>query len=457
MRRSSTLLHHARAQPPPMRSAAERPAAMPQPPGGGRRVGDAVIAWAARLVGATIRMTGRGQGATLPGLLAELCAPGITRRRAAAADRVILVSGTNGKTTTTAMLTAALAAAGHRVTSNAAGSNLYRGLTTALLGADAHAQDVVLEVDEAVLPRAIDELRPDLVVLLNLSRDQLDRHHEVQRLALAWRDAVGRLPAAATVVADSGDPRAAWAAQAAPHAVLVRVQGRAAGRDGAGCPVCGDLLNQSGFGRGRCERCGWSLPAPTVQVQWDGHEIRLQGLGSSCRLRLAVATAGQALDAAAAWAAAIRLGVGPERATAAIAGLGTVQDRYAEVSWQGIALRLLLAKNPAGWDEALTAATDQGRAAVVAVNGRGPDGRDTSWLWDVEMGRLGRRPLVVATGERAADAALRLEVAGVACTVVRPLQRAIRRAGGRQSERGVDLFADYTSFQQARKLIRKRG
>ena len=458
MRQTSTLLHHAGPQPPSMRHAAERPAAAPEPrPAGRWRVGDAVIAWAARLVGATIRVTGRGQGATLPGLLAERCAPGITRRRAAAAERVILVSGTNGKTTTTAMLTAALAVAGRRVASNAAGSNLYRGLTTALLGADPHAQDVVLEVDEAVLPRAIDELRPGLVVLLNLSRDQLDRHHEVQRLAVAWRGAASRLPAAATVVADGGDPRAAWAAQAAPHAILVRVHGSAVGRDGAGCPACGGLLSQAGSGRGRCGQCGWSLPAPTVQVRREGHQIWLYGPGSSGRIRLAIATAGQTLDAAAAWAAAIRLGADPERAAAAIAGLGTVQDRYAEVWWQGIPLRLLLAKNPAGWDEALTAATDQGRAAVVAVNGHGPDGRDTSWLWDVEMGRLGQRPLVVATGERAEDAALRLEVAGVACTVVRPLRRAIRRAGGRQGERGVDLFADYTSFQQARKLIRTRG
>jgi UDP-N-acetylmuramyl tripeptide synthase len=457
MRHSSILLHRGRPRPPSVSSAPQQPAGRPEPPPtAGRRVRDAVVTWAARLVGVAIRATGRGQGAALPGLLAQWCAPGITRRRAAATDRVIVVSGTNGKTTTTAMLTAALAAAGRRVASNASGSNLYRGLTTALLGADAHTQDVVLEVDEAVLPRAIDELRPDLVVLLNLSRDQLDRHHEVQRLALAWRGAAGRLPAAATVVADGGDPRAAWAAQAAPHTVLVRVHGRGVGRDGAGCPACGGLLSQAGSGHDRCGQCGWSLPAPTVRVRREGHDIWLGGLGSSCRIRLEVATAGQTLDAAAAWAAAIRLGADPERAAAAIARRGTVQDRYADVSWQRIPLRLLLAKNPAGWDEALTAATDPGRAAVVAINGGVPDGRDTSWLWDVDMGGLRQRPLVVATGARAEDAALRLEVAGVACSVVRPLRQAIRRAGGRPGQRGVDLFADYTSFQQARKLIRKR-
>jgi lipid II isoglutaminyl synthase (glutamine-hydrolysing) len=407
--------------------------------------------------GAAIRSTGRWQGGSLPGVLAERCAPGITRRRAACLNRAVLVSGTNGKTTTTAMVAAALAGDGRPVVSNGSGSNLWRGLTTALLGADARARDAVLEVDEAVLARAADQLRPDVVVLLNLTRNQLDRHHEVQRLAAHWRAAVGRLPAAATVIADGGDPRVAWAAEAAPRTVLVGLQGRRLGRDGAGCPVCGGLLGQAGSGRYRCRQCGWSPPAPTVVVERQGHHIRLHGFGSGHRGRLTVATDGQALDVAAAWAAATWLGADPERSLAVIAGLGTVQDRYAELSWRGSRLRLLLAKNPAGWDEALAAARDPGGAAVVAVNGGGPDGRDTSWLWDVDMGALRRRPLVVATGARAEDVALRLEVAGVACTLVRPLRAAIGRAAGRGSGRRVDLFADYTSFQQARRLLRRHG
>jgi UDP-N-acetylmuramyl tripeptide synthase len=152
---------------------------MPEPSvryGRGWRRVDRVVAVGVRLVGAVIRASGRGQGATLPGRLAEGCAPGIAARRAARLDSVVLVTGTNGKTTTTAMLAAALAAGGRRVVSNAAGSNLYRGLATALLAAGRATQDAVLEVDEAVLATAVAELRPRLVVLLNLTRDQLDRH-----------------------------------------------------------------------------------------------------------------------------------------------------------------------------------------------------------------------------------------------------------------------------------------
>jgi UDP-N-acetylmuramyl tripeptide synthase len=401
-------------------------------------------------------VTGRGQGGTLPGLLAERCAPGITRRSAARLERVVLVSGTNGKTTTTAMLAAALAGDGRRVVSNGAGSNLWRGLASALLCGDAAAQDAVLEVDEAVLPRAVEELRPEAVVLLNLTRDQLDRHHEVGGLAGRWRRAVGTMPAGATVVANAGDPRTAWVAGAAPRALLVRLLPGRLGRDGAGCPRCGALLGQAPSGRCACGSCGWAPPPASVEVERERQLLRLRGFGGHRSARLRVAADGYALDAAISWAAAVWLGAGPGGSLARIAALGAVQDRYALSSWHGIPVRLLLAKNQAGWDEALGAAGDPARAAVVAVNAGEPDGRDTSWLWDVDMACLGGRPLVVATGERAEDAALRLEVAGVPCQVVRPLAEAIAVAGD-PADGGVDLFADYTSFRQARRLIGRRG
>jgi lipid II isoglutaminyl synthase (glutamine-hydrolysing) len=424
---------------------------------GGRRPVDPVVAAGARLAGAAIRASGRGQATTLPGLLAERCAPGIAARRAVRLDRVVLVTGTNGKTTTTAMLAAALTAGGRRVVSNAAGSNLYRGLATALLAAGRATQDAVLEVDEAVLGEAVQRLRPCLLVLLNLTRDQLDRHHEVGGLARRWRQAVAALAPGATVVANGGEPPTAWVAQAAPSTLLVRVRGGGLGRDHAGCPACGSLLSHTGSGSYGCGHCGWAPGPASVRVERNGHYASLDGLGGRWPVRLPLASDGSALDVAAAWAAATRLGVHPAAALATIAGIGTVQGRYATCSWRGVRVRLLLAKNPAGWDETLSAADDRRRAAVVAVNAGIPDGRDTSWLWDVDMARLRDRPLVTATGQRAEDVALRLEVAGVPCRIVRPLAAAIAGAGGRPGQREVDLFADYTSFRQARELIGRRG
>ena len=287
----------------------------------GRWLADGVVAAGGWLVGAAVRASGRGQGTTLPGLLAERCAPGVAARRAARLDRVVLVTGTNGKTTTTAMLAAALAGSGRRVVSNTAGANLYRGLATALLGAGRATQDAVLEVDEAVLATAVQQLRPCLVVLLNLTRDQLDRYHEVGGLARRWRAAVAALDPGAVVVANGGEPPTAWVAQVAPSALLVRVSGAGPGRDHAGCPACGGLLPRGGPERSGCGHCGW-VPGPVaVRVRRDGHHASLDGLGGSWSVRLPPASDGAALDAAVAWAAATRLGVDPAAALATIAGI----------------------------------------------------------------------------------------------------------------------------------------
>ena len=408
----------------------------------------------ARLVARTtrwaIRMSGRGQGTTLPGRLAQRVAPGVLARAARRLDPVVLVSGTNGKTTTTALLTAALRAAGRQVVTNATGSNLRPGLVAALLCHRGPGDCAVLEVDEATLRRVVGDLRPTLLVLLNLSRDQLDRYHEVHSVGAAWRDAATHLDGHAGVVAVDHDPLVCYAAEGAPRAVLVGIAGARLGRDHAGCPACGVLL-AADRGRPACRSCGWQPGPRRVEADRQGSLVRLRGLGQQVELSLPVASPGYAANATAAWAAAVTLGVDPAAAARAIAGVGVVEARYAEVGWHGRTVRLLLAKNPAGWDEVLAAVAGSRRPAVVSLEAGIPDGRDTSWFWDVDIRALRDRPLVVASGSRACDVALRLGVAGVNYAVEPRLDRAITLA----SDEGdaLDLLADYTSFQAARRLV----
>jgi hypothetical protein len=169
-------------------------------------VRDRLAALLARSCRWAIRATGSGAGNTLPGRLAEWVAPGVLGRAAVGLRPIVLVSATNGKTTTTALISAALRAAGRRVVTNSSGSNLHRGLTAAVLSSPGVAGCAVLEVDEATLPGVVDELDPDMLVLLNLSRDQLDRFHEVHTVASRWRSAAGRLHRGARVVAVDHDP-----------------------------------------------------------------------------------------------------------------------------------------------------------------------------------------------------------------------------------------------------------
>jgi len=410
---------------------------------------DRLAALLARTSRWAIRVTGSGAGSTLPGRLAEAVAPGVLGRATAGLRPVVLVSATNGKTTTTALLAAALRAGGHRVLTNASGSNLRRGLITAALCQRDGADCAVLEVDEATLPAVLDELDPDMLVLLNLSRDQLDRYHEVHRVAERWRAAANRLRPGATVVAIDHDPLVCQVAQAAPEAVTVGLAGARPSRDGVGCPVCGQVLDQETELPG-CPACRWRPPPRQVRVERIGGSVRLHGLGAHAEAAVPVRSPGYAADLAAAWAAAVRLGVPSDLAIRAISEVRMVESRWAQVRWRRRKVRLLLAKNPAGWDDALQTLDGGGRPAVVSVNSGIPDGRDPSWIWDADMGRLrGRR--VVASGRRAEDVAVRLVVAGLEPEVEPRLEQALLKATGEGG--AVDLLADYTSFQQARRLV----
>jgi lipid II isoglutaminyl synthase (glutamine-hydrolysing) len=404
----------------------------------------------ARFTRWTIRATRSGAGTTLPGLLAERVAPGVLGHMTRGLRPIVLVSATNGKTTTTALLTAALRASGRGVVTNSSGSNLRRGLTAAVLCRPAAADCAVLEVDEGTLPTVLDELNPDMLVLLNLSRDQLDRYHEVHRVAAGWRAAAGRLRPGATVVAVDHDPLVCRVAQAAPEALTVGLAGARPGRDAVGCPECAELLDFRAA-TPSCHHCGWAPPPRQVRVERAAPGVRLEGLGRGAVAPARVPSPGYAADVAAAWTAAVRLGVPSDLAIRAICGVEMVESRWSEVAWRRRNVRLLLAKNPAGWDDALATLGQAARPAVVSVNSGIPDGRDPSWIWDADMAMLRACPRVVASGARAEDLALRLEVAGLRPVVEPRLEQALLLAA-REGE-AVDLLADYTSFQAARRLV----
>jgi lipid II isoglutaminyl synthase (glutamine-hydrolysing) len=423
-------------------------------PGRGARLAsarDRLAALLARTSRWAIRATGSGGGSTLPGRLAERVAPGVLGRVAGHLRPIVLVSATNGKTTTTALISAALRAAGRRVVTNPSGSNLHRGLVAAVLSSPGASDCAVLEVDEATLPAVVDELDADMLVLLNLSRDQLDRFHEVHSLASRWRTAAGRMHSGARVVAVDHDPLVCHVAEEAPEAVTVGLAGARLGRDAAGCPACGELLVVVGE-RPACWACGWHRPERMVRAELTPSGVRLEGFDARHDAPLSFPSPGYAANVAAAWAAAVSLGVPTEVAIDAIAAVRVVELRHADLRWRGRTVRLLLAKNPAGWDDVLAGVATSRRPAVVSINAGIPDGRDTSWIWDVDMRSLCGRSAVVATGARAADVALRLVATGVDPMVEPDLERALLLAAGPSGS--VDLLADYTSFQAARRLIR---
>jgi UDP-N-acetylmuramyl tripeptide synthase len=381
------------------------------------------------------RLTGRGSGTTIGGRVTLMIDPDALSR-AAAGREIALVTGTNGKTTTRTLLVAALQTR-EPVASNSGGANLPTGLTAALVN-DRTSRLAVLEVDEPYLPRVIPVTHPRVVVLLNLTRDQLDRYAEVRRLAGIWHDAV----AGRTVVANADDPLVAWAASSAASVIWVAA-GQRWTDDSTSCPACGDVLVRT-EGSYSCRSCNFTRPLPAWAV--DGRRVTDPD-GTSYDVDLALPGDVNVGNAALAAAAATLWGVSPADAFAAMAAIPSVEGRYLETVHEGRRVRLLLAKNPAGWVEALQM-TRPDVPVVVAVNARAQDGRDPSWLWDVPFEVLQGR-LAVATGERSRDVAVRLRYAGVEHRRVDDLAAALRAAGDQ-----VEVLANYTAFQGYRRVVR---
>jgi UDP-N-acetylmuramyl tripeptide synthase len=355
-----------------------------------------------------------------------------------------LVSGTNGKTTTTSLLRAALSTRGP-VATNLLGANLPPGLASALAAAPGSTLGA-LEVDEAWLKKVVEATVPRAVALLNLSRDQLDRNNEVRMLASSWRRTFGDGASCplTTVIANADDPMVVWGS-----GLSRRVRWVGAGLpwtgDASGCPACGGRIGFAADSDWSCADCDFRRPPldawlEAADLVWAG--------GSRTSMHMSLPGRANLANAAIAIVTAEVMGCDPAAAAAAVGGVSEVVGRYAVVSAGSATARLLLAKNPAGWLEVFDVLRPAPVPVVVAINARIADGRDPSWLWDVPFERLADR-LVVATGERSRDLAVRLRYAGVEHRHERDLLRAIAAAGAGE----VDVVANYTSFQQLRELL----
>jgi lipid II isoglutaminyl synthase (glutamine-hydrolysing) len=390
--------------------------------------------------GRVSRLTGRGDGSVIGGVLGLRVEPDLLRLLAA--DRqVILVTGTNGKTTTTRLITAGLGALGQQVASNAFGANMAAGLASAL-GRAPQATHAVLETDERYLPAVIEATSPRVVTLLNLSRDQMDRAAEIWLIARRWRDALADAPGT-LVIANADDPLIVWAASSAKQVTWVAA-GQRWHEDSWCCPECGSHLSRSGADW-RCGECSFARP----RTPWalDGEAV-IDSRGQRRELGLALPGRANRSNAVVALAVADVFGVTADQALPLLRQVTSVAGRYTVVPRGGCTVRLLLAKNPAGWLEAFDVLPPGDGPVLLAVNAQIPDGKDTSWLWDVDYRVLRNRPVYIS-GERRLDLAVRLEADEVEFELTDGLDDVVDRI-----ETGdLDVIANYTAFQQIRTLV----
>jgi UDP-N-acetylmuramyl tripeptide synthase len=371
-----------------------------------------------------------------------------------------VVSGTNGKTTTTALLRAALG--GSEVCSNTEGANMDFGVALALATGRDESSGLArtqrfgaFEVDEAYLGRVGSEIGASVAVLLNLSRDQLDRNAEVRRLAVSWRAQLAILPEL-LVVANADDPMVVFAVERHPGVTWV-AGGANWKADTAACPRCHAHLRQEAVDWS-CSTCGLARPTPSwwregSLVIRDGEEVGELALGIPGSFNLSNAVM------ALAGAARLRAWDDTDSLRAAIARMGSVKavgGRYGRFVVPGGAVTTYLAKNPAGWLEMLElyreSASPTTTPLILGLQAEIADGRDPSWIWDVPFEDVVAslsRP-VVATGTRALDLAVRLAVAGVEVVVEENPELAIQRALRLSSSGEVIAIGNYTAFQAIR-------
>jgi UDP-N-acetylmuramyl tripeptide synthase len=410
---------------------------------------------AARAAGTVIRRLGKGGGTAAPGLVADRIDPGllgkIARRLPAGS---VVVAGTNGKTTVSRMLADILQANGQQVAHNRSGSNLVRGVASALAAQSdvmgRPAADIgVIESDEAAFPEIVRQVQPSVIVLNNLFRDQLDRYGELDTISKSWQSSLRHLPSSTRVVVNVDDPTLAAITDSMPalrvgfglddRNPLLHLESLPHAADAKVCRDCGrdlvyDRLYSAHLGAWRCPGCGKARP----DLAYAGTRVTLEGLEG---VSVAVARARQddlvdatlhvpglynAYNATAAIAAASELGVPADTIVRALAGYRSAFGRIERLTYQGRQLTLALVKNPVGFNETLrmlTLTTDGlTTPTLIAINDLAADGRDVSWLWDVDFEMLAEGTAPIATtGIRGADMANRLKYAGLPDTRIESL------------------------------------
>jgi lipid II isoglutaminyl synthase (glutamine-hydrolysing) len=435
---------------------------------------------AARALGGLSRIARRGGGTTIPGkTLWRVDPTAVDRLAARLPGGVAVMSATNGKTTTTAMA-AEILGEGRRLAWNRAGANLLSGIASALV--DGRNADLGLfEVDEGALPEAIARLRPRVVTLGNLFRDQLDRYGELELVAERWRAAVAALPSDAMLVVNADDAVVADLANERENAL----------RFGLDDPTHARPQLQHAADSKYCLRCGapYEFVAAYVGHLGDYHcpngdhqrppldiaarDIELRGLQASrftlvtpmgaIPVELALPGLYNVYNATTAAALALAVGASLEDVRAGLGRFSAAFGRFERIRAGGKSVVLLLVKNPAGANEVVrTLETGVPPVLIVALNDAIADGQDVSWIWDVDFEPLLEHAgLVIVSGERAAELGLRMTYGGLPderLEVIPSLEHALDRGLG-LVEAGTELVVlpTYTAMLALRGILTDRG
>ncbi|MDD3652774.1 MAG: Mur ligase family protein [Desulfotomaculaceae bacterium] len=426
------------------------------------------------------------QGSSLPGKVARRLYSGTLRDLAKQVRKgIIVISGTNGKTTTSNMVTEVLMDAGYRVIANREGANMIAGVTAsfllnAALRGSINCDYAILEVDEASMPLVMAEVTPVVIVLTNFFRDQLDRYWELDKIIAVIRDAIKKSKESSLIL-NADDPLVAQFRISTGLRSLffglsrqeLSTSASSQTRESKFCPVCGTLLTYDYFhygqlGNYRCPGCSFKRPRP----QLESVELTYVPGGTNCRITygqqafdLAIPTQGvyNVYNALAAFLTGLHLGINPQSILSSLGRHQSVAGRMELFNYQGKPVYLCLVKNPTGFNQGITTlcAAAKTKDVLIVINDNEADGRDISWLWDVDFETLSADhrpyPCFICSGQRGEEMALRLKYAGIPIdkiSVNQDIKAAINTALAGHADSAF-LFSSYTALWQVHKLLKQ--
>jgi len=385
-----------------------------------------------KLVAQLSQTFGLGAGGTWPGEIALRISPNILSILSSQLKKgVILIAGTNGKTTTAKMIQIILEQNGFTVVHNASGANLDNGIVSALIQ-KLDADWGVFEVDENSLPAVARAIRPKIVVLLNLFRDQLDRYGEVDVIAEKWEKALRQRKA--TIIANADDPLVAHLGINA-KAKFFGIEDKSKflpkmehATDSTFCLNCGARLTYDGIyfshlGIWRCTKCAERRPRPGISKGTSP----LPGLYNLYNTLAALGVA-----------EILHL-------KANLVNFHPAFGRQEEIG----NIKIFLSKNPAGFNQSLRTVLALGaKNLLLVLNDRIPDGRDVSWIWDVDFEMIPKGVSVRVSGDRVYDLAIRLKYAGIKATIFENLEKAL--------EGPLFVLPTYSAMLEVRQILKGR-
>ncbi len=420
--------------------------------------------WIGRCAAFCIKAFNLGAGATWPGEVALMVHMYILTQLFEKLDHIIIVAGTNGKTTTSSMIRNILQEDGFQVVHNQSGANLENGIVSALVLDNQIKGKTkmvgVFEVDENTVPIILERLSqiniPTTIVLLNLFRDQLDRYGEVDVIARRWKKSLDAASSHAKLILNADDPQIAYLGTEFKGTVFYfgktdkkYVSKNEHATDSTTCLVCGNSLSYEGIyyshiGAWHCPHCGLTRPSIDL-TEWKSP---LPGVYNQYNTLAAVLTAQTC-------------GVTDEVIKKSISGFSPAFGRQEEIEIQGKKVKLFLSKNPVGFNESLKTILDLGAKTIVLIlNDRIPDGRDVSWIWDVDFEIIPEDVSILVCGDRVYDMALRIKYSNdksiprknlfIEPTVEKVIQKGLDGLDTRQT---LYILPTYSAMLEVRKIL----